>query len=723
MIVLRLDDPVTTVDGVGPATARRLVQLGVETVRDLVEHYPRRYQDLGDLQPIDLARPGEPATIVGTVVDWDHRRTRTKRGGRSLVISEATVRDRAGSTFTATFFNQQWRARRLPTGTVAAFSGDLEYKYKKLQIAMPSVQELGRGDPDQHADALEYQRMIPVYPATESLPTWKIGELIDTALDELPPFEEFLPEPIRDRYDLIDRDPAVRAIHAPDDRRHADAARKRLTFDELFTLQVGLQWRRAKLEADVVGTDNSPVEGQLTDRFVGSLPFEPTGAQRRAFDELAVDLGADRPMHRLLQGDVGSGKTLVATWTMLCAVDHERQAALMAPTEVLAEQHFRTLTEQLAPLGVNVLDGIRVELLTSGTTTSTKRRVLGELLSGRVDIVVGTHALLEEGVRFDDLGVVVIDEQHRFGVHQRVTLMEKGGSGDASAPDVLVMTATPIPRSLALTLFGDLDVTVLDEMPPGRQEIVTQLITPDQTRRREKLYDFIREQAQAGHQTYVVCPLVEESEEVAARAAEVEATRLREEVFPDLQVGLVHGRMKGDDKEAAMAAFRRGETDVLVATTVIEVGVDVPNATVMVIEDADRFGISQLHQLRGRVGRGAARSYCVLFAGWSGQELTEDAVTRLQAVAGTTDGFELAETDLELRGEGQLFGVRQSGMPDLKLARLARDKELVELTRDAAQELVADDPELEAPELRPLREEVRRRYRGGLEELEALATG
>jgi ATP-dependent DNA helicase RecG len=726
---LGLDDAVSQLDGVGPRTAARLErQLGIVTIRDLVEHYPRRYDDLGDLLPLELAPVGEPVTLVGTVLGWSHRQPRSRRSGRPLTISEADVRDRGGSRFTVTFFNQDWRERRLPPGTLAGFSGTLERRYGKLQVAMPTVHELGRGRADDGPDGVDHRRLLPVYPATESLPSWKLGAWIAQALERLPPLPDFLPGDLRERFDLPDLDAGVRTVHAPADHGEARRARRRLVFDELFTLQVGLQWRRARLEADVVGLDNRPTGGDRADEFLATLPFRPTAAQRRAVDQIGGDLAADRPMHRLLQGDVGSGKTLVATWTMLSAVDRGRQAALMAPTEVLAEQHHRTLTDQLAPLGVNVLDGVRVELLTSSTTAASRRRILGELLAGQVDIVVGTHALLEEGVRFDELGVVVVDEQHRFGVHQRVKLKEKGESatalgGSPSSPDVLVMTATPIPRSLALTLFGDLDVTVLDELPPGRGEIVTQLITPDRADRRDRLYAFVREQAAAGLQTYVVCPLIQESGDVAARAAEAEHARLRDEVFPDLRVGLLHGRMRGEDKEAVMSAFRRGDVDVLVATTVIEVGVDVPAATVMIVEDADRFGISQLHQLRGRVGRGGERSYCVLFAGRAGQELSDEARARLEAVAATSDGFALAETDLELRGEGELFGVRQSGLPDLKLARLVRDAELVAATRDAARELVADDAELSDGRLGPLREEVRRRYRGGLEELEAVATG
>ena len=721
-MTVRLDDPVDVVDGVGPRTASTLRDaLGIVTVRDLVEHYPRRYDDLGEVVDLSQVRIGDTATLVGTVTSWNHRRIQRPRR-RTLQISEAEVDTVGGGRFRLTFFNQQWRERSLRVGTLGAFSGKIESYKGTLKITMPEIQVLG-GDGEGDVD---HRRLLPVYPATEKTPTWKLGRWITAALEALEEVDDYLPAGLRDHHGLLALDDAMRAIHLPEDRDEARAARTRLVFDELFTLQIGLQWRRARLEADLAGLDNGPVDEGWAQRYLASLPFAPTGAQERAFDEIGADLAGERPMHRLLQGDVGAGKTLVAVWSMLCAVDHGRQAALMVPTEVLAEQHYRTLTEQLAPLGVNVLDGLRVELLTSSSTTSQRRRILGELLSGQVDLVVGTHALLEEGVRFADLGLVVIDEQHRFGVAQRIKLKEKGsdasGAGRPVMPDVLVMTATPIPRSLALTVYGDLEVTVLDEMPPGRKPIVTQLITPDQAERRHRLEAFIAEQAAAGYQAYVVCPLVEESEELAARSATEEHARLSA-ALPDLRVGLVHGRLRPDDKEAAMTAFRSGETDVLVATTVIEVGVDVPNATVMVIEDAERFGISQLHQLRGRVGRGGERSYCVLFAGWSGDELSEEAAQRLEAVATTLDGFDLAEKDLEIRGEGQLFGQRQSGMPDLKLARLRRDMTLIKRTREAAQRLIAGDPHLTDPAHATVRAEVVRRYRGGLEELEALASG
>ncbi|MFN2557348.1 MAG: ATP-dependent DNA helicase RecG [Nitriliruptorales bacterium] len=726
--MLGLDDPVSTVASLGRRAATALGdQLGIVTVRDLVEHYPRRYEDLGHVTPLDLARVGETVTLVGTILEWTRLTPRSRGGRRGPVISEAKVRDQSGSCFKITWFNQQWRERRLPVGTVAAFSGTLQRKLGALRLVMPAVQEL---DP---ATSGERRRLVPVYPATESLPSWRLAGWIERALEALPPLADFLPPRVRDEFGLLARDEAVRAIHAPQHEGQARAARRRLAFDELFTLQVGLQWRRTRLQTQAAGLVNGPVAGGLAERFLKALPFRATGAQRRAFEEIGADLARDRPMHRLLQGDVGSGKTLVATWTMLCAVDYGRQAAVMAPTEVLAEQHYRTLVDQLAPLGVNVLDGVRVELLTSSTTTAARRRILGGLVTGQVDLVVGTHALLEEEVRFRDLGVVVVDEQHRFGVHQRMKLKAKGSvevdeayeiaparPGPFEAyPDVLVMTATPIPRSLALTLFGDLDVTVLGELPPGRHEIVTQLITPVESHRRQRLYQFVRSQAAAGCQTYVVCPLVEESDDIAARAAEAEHVRLRDEVFPDLRVGLVHGRMRSEEKEAAMAAFRRGDLDVLVATTVVEVGVDVPAASIMIVEDADRFGISQLHQLRGRVGRGTSRSYCVLFA----DPRSDEARARLEAVASTSDGFKLAEIDLELRGEGHVFGVRQSGRPDFKLVRLARDVELVAETREAARRLVAAHPTLIAPEVDALRDEVSRRYRDGLEELEALSAG
>ncbi|MEX0831170.1 MAG: ATP-dependent DNA helicase RecG [Nitriliruptoraceae bacterium] len=724
-VTLRFEDPVTALDGVGPAMAKRMAEgLGISTIRDLVEHWPRRYQDAGEVLDLSEVVEGQPATLLGEVVRVEPKMLPPRQGRRRLTIIEIQVRQAGGETFLVTFFNQRWRANQLSTGTVAAFSGTVKRFRSHLQLQAPDVQVLGRvaaqASLDHAAERLQHQRLLAVYPSVEGLPTFKIAEFVGKALDALETCDDWLPAAIRSDQGLISFDQAVRDIHRPADWPSQKAARKRLVFDELFTLQLGLQWRRTRLEADAVGLDNSPRTGGRADHFLLAMPFSPTAAQNRAFAEIGDDLSRQRPMHRLLQGDVGSGKTVVALWTMLNAVDQGRQAALMVPTEVLADQHLRTVLHLLAPLGVNVLDGIRIDALTASSTKQHRRRVLGELLSGDIDIVLGTHALLEEGVRFADLGVVVVDEQHRFGVAQRVKLKDKADG--QVVPDVLVMTATPIPRSLAMTIYGDLDVTVLDELPPGRQPVATRMIPPSATQRRQAVYDFIRQEAAEGRRAYIVCPFVEPSEAAAGTSAVAEHERLATEVFSDLTVELVHGRMRSEDKDAAMARFRSGEAQVLVATTVVEVGVDVPEATVMVIEDAERFGISQLHQLRGRVGRGDHRSYCVLFAGWNA-ELGDDTVTRLEAVCATTDGFELAETDLELRGAGQLFGRRQSGLPDLKLARLGRDTRLLATTRQLASDVVKADPDLQQGEHAALRLEIDRRFQGGIAAFEALETG
>ena len=727
---IHLEDPVTALTGVGPKLAGRLADgLGVHTVRDLLEHYPRAYHDAGEVLDLSEVAAGEPATLIGEVLGWETRRVPPKgRRRRALDVTTGRVRQASGAVFTVTFFNQRWRTSQLATGTVAAFSGEVTRFRGELQLKSPDVQVLGRVaagmDAEEAAQRLAHQRLLAVYPAVDGLPSFRLNQLVEAALEVLPPVPEWLPERLRSDHDLVDLDTAVRSIHQPADPSDVDAARRRLVFDELFTLQLGLQRRRAQLEAATVGLDNAPLDRGWAAGFLERLPFPPTAAQTEAFAGIGADLGGARPMHRLLQGDVGSGKTVVAVWAMLCAVDHGRQAALMAPTEVLAEQHFRTLTDLLAPLGVNVLDGIRVELLTSSTTRTQARRILGELLSGDVDLIVGTHALLEEGVRFADLGVVVIDEQHRFGVSQRVRLTDKSAdtsTGATTTPDVLVMTATPIPRSLALTLYGDLDVTVLDELPPGRKPVTTQLITPAERHRRDRLYEFIRSEAADGRGAYVVCPFVEPSESVPGTAAVTEHRRLASEVFPDLEVALVHGRMTPSEKDAAMTAFRTGQAQVLVSTTVIEVGVDVPEASVMVIEDAERYGISQLHQLRGRVGRGDARSYCVLFGGWSA-ELSQEGRDRLEAVARTTDGFELAEVDLGIRGEGELFGRAQSGAADLRLAQLRRDEPVIVTTRELARAVVTADPQLLGDDHAALRDEVARRY-GDAEAFAAMRTG
>jgi ATP-dependent DNA helicase RecG len=724
-----LDESATRLPGVGPAAAKQLATLGVRTVRDLLEHYPRRYADAGEVVDLSAVEVGQPATLVGEVIDAQVRRIAPK-GRTRRDIAELVVRQSGGAVFRVSFFNQRWMADRLAPGTVAAFSGKVGEFRGQLQLASPKVEVLGHvragRSAEEAAEDLRHQRLLPVYPASGALPSDRIRQLMAGALEAVGRIDDWLDPSLREREGLVDLDTAVRLIHAPEHWDDVSRARDRLVFDELLVLQLGLQWRRRRLEDGMVGLDNAPVDGGWGARLVDALPFAPTGAQRRAFEGIGADLALERPMHRLLQGDVGSGKTLVALWTMLAAVDRGRQAALMAPTELLAEQHLRTLTTLLAPLGVNVPGGVRIELLTSSTTAAQRRRILDDLAAGAVDLVIGTHALIEEGVRFGGLGVVVIDEQHRFGVSQRVALKDKTGDGSGDGPDVLpdvlVMTATPIPRSLALTVYGDLDVTVLDELPPGRTPVRTTLLTPDAPERRARLHDHIRRQAGIGLRAYVVCPLVEPGESGATSAVE-HHRHLADEVFPDLTVELVHGRLKADEKEAAMRRFREGEAQVLVATTVIEVGVDVPEATTMVIEDAERFGLSQLHQLRGRVGRGAAVSDCALMASQPLDELTDDARARLEAMVETTDGFALAATDLDLRGAGQLFGRRQSGLPDLRLARIDRDLEVIGRTRDLARAIVAADPRHEDPAHATMHREVVRRFADDLEGLEALETG
>jgi ATP-dependent DNA helicase RecG len=689
-----LGTPLAKALGVSAPLARALEEaFGYRSVRDLLEHYPRRYLTRGELTDLAHAKKGAEVTLVGTV-----RNLAKKQPRRNLRILEVRVVDDSGA-WVCTWFNQPWHAQKLTVGTVAAFSGKLAWKAGRLGMANPGYEVLREGDdPEGFANEI-----IPVYPATKDVSSGRLRRAVGALLDRFGDVPDFVPEPLRRRHGLPDRAAALEAIHRPADRSEAARARDRLVYDELFVLQVGLALRRRALEA---GQHGQPLQadGDLTKRLLASLPFQPTGAQSRAMAEIGADLARSKPMHRLLQGEVGSGKTLVALWSLLCAVQSGAQGAIMAPTEVLADQHGINLRGLLEPLGEGggLFGGPRVEVLTAATTGAARQRILEGVAAGEVDLLVGTHALLSEGVEFHRLGAIVVDEQHRFGVHQRVRLREKGDS-----PHVLIMTATPIPRTLALTLYGDLDVSTLDELPPGRTPIATHVVA-DATLR-ERAYQRVREEAAAGHQAYVVCALKDESDKVEVRSAKAEAERLRAEVFPDLRVGLVYGDMPAREKEATMDRFRAGEVDVLVSTTVIEVGVDVPNATVMLIEDADRFGLSQLHQLRGRVGRGQAPGLCILFA----DPLTDEGRARMDAIARTTDGFELANEDLRIRGEGTVFDARQSGLSDLKLARLIDDFDWVRRARSDAFGLVADDPELADPAHRRLRQEVLARLGDG----------
>lgn len=714
-----LANTVTAVDGVSARAAGLLASsFGIRTVRDLIEHYPHqaKYRDAGDIQLVADTAMGEPATVIGHVKAWKvystAGRKRRQRRSSGTTVATLVLVDGAGTTIQVPFFNQDWRARAHPPGSLLAVTGKIKQYKGVLQLG--SAKLLNVDD----LDDLDRQRIQPTYPAVAKLSSGRIAAMIRSALAALPPVTDYLPDELRARHALVTLDDAVRMIHQPTTMDQVRQARTRLVYDELLTLQLGLQRRRYQLEASAQGLVQPPVDGGLADRFLLHLPFTPTGAQNDAFKELAQDLGGTKPMHRLLQGDVGSGKTVVALWAMLCALDNGRQAALMVPTEVLAEQHARTLTMLLAPLGVNAPGGLRVDVLTGSTTTKKLRGLLAETATGGIGILVGTHALLEDRVLFDDLGLVVIDEQHRFGVEHRARLQDK--RTDQRSPDVLVMTATPIPRSLALTVYGDLDVTDLHELPPGRRPVRTTVLASDSPRR-EGLYTFVRDRVAAGERAYVVCPLVEDSDQIRAPSAETMFETLRSDVFADLDVVLVHGRMSGADKDAAMQAFRDGAAQIMVCTTVIEVGIDVASATIMIIEAANRFGISQLHQLRGRVGRGAGQSYCVLFdQGLDSEDTTAMVHTeRLQAVADHPDGFKLAEVDLGLRGEGSLFDTRQSGLPDLRLASLVRDRDAVMATREDARLYIDVDPQLSShPELAA---QVQRRY--GEQRLAALDIG
>ena len=677
--------PVGQLKGVGEKKAAGLAEVGVESVLDLLLHYPRRYLDRTQQAQIRDLQVGAEAMVLATVKRVSSRRTRQ---GRSMV--EADVFDGSGY-LRCVFFNQPWRGKQLRAGTEAVFFGRLEVYKGRRQMTSPVVDLVGD----------RTGRIIPIYPQSEKagLNTWELAEWVAEALERAGDLADPLPERWRRDLDLVSRTWAFAQIHAPESMATAQVARRRLAFDELFRLQVALVLRKRALERASKGIRHQ-VDGELVRRFHDALPFDLTPAQAGAWEEIAADLAGPHPMHRLLQGDVGAGKTVVAVTALLAAVQGGHQGAFMAPTEVLAEQHFLGVRDLLAGLEVPdpaTLTGsrpLRVELLTNRTPAARRTKLHAGLRAGEVDLLLGTHALLTEDVEFAALGVVVIDEQHRFGVEQRAALRGKG-----SDPDVLVMTATPIPRTAAMLVYGDLDITVLGEGPPGRTPIRT--VWARGPLEETDAWGRVREEAAAGRQAFVVCPLVEESERVQARSATEELERLRTDVLPDLRLGLLHGQMPSGDKEAAMDAFRAGEVDVLVATTVVEVGVDVPNATVMVVEDAARFGMAQLHQLRGRVGRGAAASWCYLL----GEAATPEAEERLSAMVRTTDGFELAEVDLDLRGEGAILGTRQKGRSDLRLASLRRDKDLVREARRVAFAVVDADPLLESNEV--LADEVR----------------
>lgn len=674
---------VDVLSGVGPKKAAALAQMGIESLMDLLFHYPRRYVDRTREARINDLREGEEALVVGRVVSVDTRRVRR---GRMMVTAE--VEDRSGR-MRVSFFNQPWRARQLdpanPVGDVALF-GKVEIFRGRRQMTNPVVDLVGD----------RTGRIVPIYPQSgkAGLHTWELAEWVAEVLRRSArrTIADPVPAALVEDLGLRPRSESIAAIHAPESMADMVSARHRLAFDELLRIQLSLVRTKRRVEQSALGIsheipgDPSAPAG-MVGNFVAHLPHALTGAQQRAIGEVLIDMASPVPMHRLLQGDVGAGKTVVAVAALLAAVQGGHQGALMAPTEVLAEQHGASVNQMIEGISLEAPDnlfgvrGVEVAVLTNRTPAAQRRRVLSALAEGSLDIVIGTHALIQDRVEFHSLGVAVIDEQHRFGVEQRAALrsVEPG----QTVPDVLVMTATPIPRTAAMTVYGDLDVTVLDEMPPGRRPVSTTLAHDEAEV--AATWELVRAEVAAGNRAFVVCPLIEESEKIEASAAQDTYEELATAELADLDVGLLHGRVPADERAAVMDAFRRGDLGVLVATTVIEVGVDVPEATVMVILDADRFGIAQLHQLRGRVGRGSAASHCVLVARG---ELTEEATARLAAMVRTDDGFELAEVDLELRGEGTVMGERQKGRSDLRLASLRRDRDLVETARKVAFELV-----------------------------------
>ncbi|MDQ7801009.1 MAG: ATP-dependent DNA helicase RecG [Armatimonadota bacterium] len=676
-----LQQPVQYVRGVGPRLAQAFARLGIRTVEDLLYHVPRRYEDRSHFATLYGAAHDSFATFRVKVVRLREPQLRSPKKLTEVYVTDGTA------VAVAKFWGRRHLDKVLSPGTEIVLWGRVRRERGQIEVESPEFERASEEDGTLHTG-----RVVPVHPATEQLSPRLVRRAVHAALEAFAQrVPELLPEDVRARYGLLPVREALWRVHFPDTVEEGDRARRTLAFAEFLELELALLLRRRAVAA-ATKPHRYREDGGLLEAFLDTLPFQLTGAQRRAIEQIRRELYSPHPMNRLLQGDVGSGKTVVAAAAVVVCAGGGHQAAVMAPTEILAEQHYLTFRRFLEPVGV------RVVLLTGGMRRSEREAVLAEVARGEADLVVGTHALLQEDVVFDRLALVVVDEQHKFGVAQRAALRAKGHE-----PDVLVMTATPIPRTLALTLYGDLDVSVLDELPPGRHPVRTYHRFPD---RRDRVYEFVRQQVQAGRQAYVVCPLVEESERVDASAAVELYERMRTQVFPDLRVGLLHGRMPVAEKDAVMEAFRRGEIQVLVATPVIEVGVDVPNATVMVVEDADRFGLAQLHQLRGRVGRSSHRSYCILISALP----TDEARRRIDALVDTNDGFRIAQVDLELRGPGEFFGTRQHGLPEFRVADPIGDVALLERAREAAERILEEDPQLERPEHRVLRERLLRRY-------------
>lgn len=689
------DSSIKYVKTIGEKRAQALSSAGVNSVGDLLRYYPRRYLDRTTVTPICKLRIGEDATVIGRVENMGIVKSRKNWNSRFRLI----LADETGALSCVWFKGVRFLEKAFKVGETLAVFGKVTF-FEGFQITHPEIDRLSD---EEDGNFVHTGRIIPLYPSSQTLREFHFDSrgfrrLMKPVLDEfLGSMDETLPPYVLRERGLIPLQEALRQIHFPDDEKRLAAAQRRLKFEELFYLQLMLAYRKMTFGIEKHGVVFEKV-GPLTSALIESLPFELTDAQKKVIREIRKDMKSGRPMNRLVQGDVGSGKTVVALICMMIALDNGYQATIMAPTEILAEQHYLTISEYL--FGQNV----KVGLITGSQTKKDRDRILESIRSCETDLVVGTHAVFQKMVEFGKLGFVVIDEQHRFGVLQRAELIKKGRSRDLQ-PDVLVMTATPIPRTLALTVYGDLDVSVIDRLPSGRKKIVTRSAS-------EKaiggVYDFVRGEIAKGRQIYIVYPLIDETEKSDLKAAIVGFEKLSKKVFSDLAVGLLHGKMKSDEKEQAIRSFKKGELDILVSTTVVEVGVDVPNATVMVIEHAERFGLTQLHQLRGRVGRGAEQAFCILV---KGKKLTDEAVERIRVMEATTDGFKIAEEDLRIRGPGDFFGTRQSGLPDLKIANILFDYEILREARRAAFNLVRLDPQLRAPENKAVRKNFIDKYK------------
>lgn len=685
---LTLDTPVQYIKGIGPKRAEALHSVNVYTAEDLLTYYPRRYIDRSNVTQIAHLKPGETVTVVGKIFSGSIQKGKTPRF--VLIVGDDT-----GFLECVWFQGLQYIAKKFRYGEVVAFSGKVSF-YRGPQLIHPEYDKLSE---EGERNPLHTGGIIPLYPSTENL--GRLGlesrgfrRIMRNLLDALAGhIEDPLPSEIRSRCNLLPLSQAFENIHFPEDWHTLRLAQKRLKFDELFSMQLFLGLERQARMEEKKGIVFEQV-GELTQRLIKNLPFELTSAQKRVLHEIRNDMRSSKPMNRLIQGDVGSGKTIVALIAMVIAVENGYEAALMAPTEILAEQHYLNIHNHIDALG------IKIALLKGNQRTSEREFILSGLENGSIPIVVGTHALIQEGVRFKNLGLVVIDEQHRFGVLQRAELRQKGYS-----PDVLVMTATPIPRTLALTLYGDLDVSTIDELPKGRKPVRTVWRTEE---KREAIYEFMRTELKKGRQAYVVYPLIEESEKLDLAAAKQGYEMLSESVFPEFRCALLHGRMKSEEKEKVMQEFKAGQIQVLVTTTVIEVGIDVPNATIMLVGHAERFGLTQLHQLRGRVGRGTEASICILL---SDRHCSEEAIQRLKTMEKTNDGFKIAEVDLAMRGPGELFGTRQSGLLRLKIADLVTDGPILTLARREAQMLLQKDSKLQDPNHQGVLELVKKQYK------------